>query len=144
MSCDETSQLGDLVYFQRGNNASPETFRTLGTVTGDLGSLSRSADTVPSNRRGPGHQGYKQFRKTMKDGGELTYTIESLPGHEDWDDLESDFENDICARNYRLIYPNGVKQNVPAICVGFEQTHASGELITAKIKLKVSGRPTRV
>lgn len=139
MSCNDNHGDGEHVYFQRGNGASPEQFETVGTVT-DMSGFKLSADTSENTKRGPSVT-FKTFRKGLIDAGDISVTIESVPGQADWDNLYSDVKNDKCPRNYRLVFPTATYQ-VAALAKEFEPTYEMGEAITAKWAGKVSGEPT--
>ncbi len=141
MSCDDNIESGQSVYLQRGDGASPEVFTTLATVI-DMDGFDLSADTNENTKRGPGVK-FKSYTKGLIDGGELSATIESVPGQPDWDLLEGDVKNDICARNFRLVFPTDTYE-IPALPTGFKPTYKMGETIRAEWKAKVSGEPTIV
>lgn len=119
------------------------TYVTIANVS-DISGPSRSREAIEVTAHDSPNQ-YREFVKGLKDGGEVTITINYDPGNTTHSALDADFEEDTL-RNYRVVVLPGEAD---------EATWAYSGLITAigdefpfddrmerEVTFKISGKPT--
>jgi len=150
------ARIGYRTKLQRSNGASPPEYYTVAEVRNVGGpSLSRDA---PEATNMDSDDGWKEFVKGLKDGGEVTFEVNLLPGsenddtpenlrlgHNATDGLLSDFNNDDTVDDWRLVFPGTgsppVSWDFAAILTGFETDEPVDDVMTGSCTLKVTGKP---
>lgn len=150
------ARIGYRTKLQRSNGASPPDYYTVAEVRNVGGpSLSRDA---PEATNMDSDDGYKEFVKGLKDGGEVSFEVNLLPGsenddtpgnlrlgHNATDGLLSDFANDDTIDSWRLVFPGPasppVSWDFDAILTAFETDEPVDDVMTGSCTLKVTGKP---
>lgn len=150
------ARIGYRTKLQRSNGASPPEYYTVAEVRNVGGpSLSRDA---PEATNMDSDDGWKEFVKGLKDGGEVSFEVNLLPGsenddtpanlrlgHNATDGLLSDFSNDDTVDDWRLVFPGTgsppVSWDFAAILTGFETDEPVDDVMTGSCTLKVTGKP---
>ena len=124
---------------------SPDSGTTYVTIAGvrDLNGPGRQKETVDVTTHDSPNR-YREFRSSLKDGGEVSFDIVYDP--EDAANqglLESDFEGS-AAQPYQLLFPttNGWAVRFNGEVVGHEITAPLEGALTATVTIKVDGKPT--
>jgi predicted secreted protein len=132
------------VEFAVGDAASPEVFTKVAEVL-SVGGPSLSRDT-PEATHTDSTAGYKEFIAGMKDGGEVTVTMNFLPADATQKlsgGLLGDFATDTLI-NYKITFPSSptVAWTFAGLMTGFEPDVPIDDRMTASVSFKVSGQPT--
>jgi len=90
---------------------------------------------------------WKEFRKALKDGGEVSLTIQYIPTnstHNAATGILSDFADDTTIRSWDLVFPDtaATTWTFSAIVTGFAPGPDREGKLSADVTLKVSGKPT--
>ena len=130
------------IQFQRGDGATPtEAFTTIAEVKDTEGpNMSRNTHDA-SHHGSPG--GYMEFIGGMRDGGEITFTLNWVPSDTGHAALRTDFDAN-ARRNYRLIYPDSGSETItfPGLVTELSPTAPVDGLLEADVTIKVCGQPT--
>ncbi len=110
--------------------------------------LSRDAPEA-TNMDSP--NGWKEFIKGLKDGGEVTFEVNYLPatentstrlGHNATDGVMADFGNDDTVDIWRVyISKFDIAMNFHGILTGFEMDAPVDDVLTASATFKITGEP---
>ena len=121
--------------FQRGDGGSPEVFSKIAEVKSIKGPSRKRGTIDVSNTDSTG--GYTEVIPGMKEGGQIQIDANFVPTDNTYQLIESDFENLIAPRNFRVLCPDGTKYTFGAFITGlsmtFETKSAMGVSITADI-----------
>lgn len=90
---------------------------------------------------------WREFIKSLKDGGEVTFQIiydPALGTHDAATGVLSDFEEDSVVPNWRLTFPDtgGTMWTFPGFLTGFNSQEPIDDKLAADITVKVAGAPT--
>lgn len=90
---------------------------------------------------------WREFRKTLKDGGEVKMTINHLPAnstHNAATGLLSDFANDSTNPTFTLVFPDtaATTWTFLGIITEFAPKSPIDDRMVAEITIKVAGQPT--
>lgn len=140
------ARIGHGVLFQRQNDDSPPTYDSIAEVTNVSGpSLSRETQDASHS---DSTERWRDFIAGMKDGGEVTVTMNFLPDHDTQkyatDGLLKDFDSN-SLRNYRITFPGDSPQvswTFAGLLTGWNPEVPVGETMTVTASFKVSGKPT--
>ncbi len=125
-----------------GDGGTTETFTTIAEVT-NISGPKLSVNTIDvTSHSSTG----KQFISGLKDGGEVTFTINFAPTgatHSRTSGLLKDYENRTL-RNFQLVFPDAgsTTWSFAALVTNFDAKMPVDGALTADVTLKVSGVPT--
>lgn len=74
----------------------------------------------------------------MKTPGELTLTLNFIPGNETYAEMKAEFDDEL-VRSRRIVFPNGVIMPFNAFITAFEPEAPSTEKLSATVKFQVVG-----
>ena len=126
-----------------GDGAGPEVFTTVAEVT-NIGGPSFSREAIETtNHSSPG--GYRQHIPGLRDGGEVTFTVNFMPAnatHDETDGMLGQFADDDI-HNWRLVYPITPARHwaFAAFITKFDTKAPVGDKLSADMTLKISGAP---
>jgi len=123
-----------------GDGATVEVFETIAEVA-DIGGPSFSRDSIDTtNHDSPG--GYKEGLPGLRDGGEVTFSINFMPENETHIAAIAQFDDDE-VHNWQLVYPiTPAKQwNFKGYITKFDTKAPVGDKLSADMTVKVSGKP---
>jgi len=124
------------IALQRSDMATTPVFTAIGNVT-NVGGPEMERDTYDVTAHDG--DGWKEFIGGLKDGGEVSLTVNYDPSKHD--DLVADFEDDV-PRDYKLVFPGGIGEwALKLILTGFSQEAPVDGKLSAELKFKVSGKP---
>lgn len=87
---------------------------------------------------------YREFTKGMKDGGEVTATINYRPGETTHQALDADFEEDALRAYQLVILPGDVDEHTWAFTAGISDISDEFPLddkMAREVTFKISGKP---
>lgn len=91
--------------------------------------------------------GYREFVKGLKDGGEVTATLNYNPGNSTHSQLDADFEED-ALRNYRItILPGEADEHswtFSGLITAIGDSFPVDDRMERDVTFKISGKPTYV
>ena len=131
-------------FLQKGDGGTPEVFTTIAEVLSISGPSLDSDQIDVTHQSGTGR--FRDYIQGLKDGGEITFEINYIPGnatHNATTGLLSNY-NDGLARNFRIRFPvtPAVDWVVSAFVKSFQPSSDVAEQLKASITLKVLGQPT--
>lgn len=90
---------------------------------------------------------WSEFIKGLKDGGEVSFDINYLPGnatHDASTGLLSDFANDSTIDTWAIVFPDpgNTTWSFPGFLTAFAPANPTDDAFTASVTLKVAGKPT--
>ena len=85
--------------------------------------------------------GYREFIPGLKDGGEVTFSINWIPG-EDTDVLLRTLHGNGQTRTHRITFPNTAKIEFSGWVKGFERAAPMDDRMTATVTVRVTGPST--
>ncbi len=132
------------VQFETGDGASPEVFTKVAEVL-SVGGPTVNRDVIEATHT-DSLDNYKEFLSGLTDGGEVTVTMNFLPGDGTQDEstgLMGDFLVQTL-RNYRIAFPTSpvVNWTFAAFLTGFEPDAPIDDRMTATATFKLSAKPT--
>ena len=134
-----TSGFGTLI--KAGDAASPEVFTTIAEVT-NLSGPSLTTETIDVTN----HSSASNFREkiaSLKDGGEVTFSINYLPANATHKDATGGILNDWknrTARNFQIVWSDSGSTTWPftGIVTGFTPTAPIDGALTADVTITIS------
>lgn len=117
----------------------------IGEVT-DISGPGLTRDTIEvTHHKSPGM--WREFIKGLKDGGEVTFTINFIPTlatHSVATGLVADFADDTDIADFAIIFPDvaGTTWSFPGIVSNFEPAQPVDAQLTSDVTIKVAGQPT--
>mgnify|MGYP006921333471 FL=1 len=141
---DELSSFG--TQLKIGDGATPETFASVLNV-GDIDGPDMSLDTEETTNHGSPN-GWDEHKGTILRGGEVSTKVWYVPGeatHDMETGLQADMINRV-KRNFQLVYPTDVPSGYAfsALVTGFKPGAPVKGVLTAELKLKISGEVTEI
>lgn len=128
--------------FLRGDGATPtEAFTAIAEVKDiDGPSMSREAHDA-STHGSPG--GYAEFVGGLRDGGDISFTLNLDPADTGFQDLRNDYE-DNAPHNYQIIFPDAGAETVtfPGLVTDFSFSAPVDGILELEVTIKVAGQPT--
>lgn len=123
-----------------GDGLTPENFTTIAEVT-DLGGPSFSRDSIDTTNH-DSSGGYKEAIPGLRDGGEVTFTVNFMPEDATHIAAIAQFDDDN-VHNWQVVYPitPSKKWDFAAFITKFDTKAPVGDKLSADITLKVSGKP---
>jgi predicted secreted protein len=110
----------------------------------DLSGPSRSREAIEVTAHDSPNQ-YREFVKGLKDGGEVTITINYDPGNSTHSALDADFEEDD-PRNYRIIVlPGDADEHTwtfSGLITSIGDEFPVDDRMEREVTFKISGKPT--
>jgi predicted secreted protein len=85
--------------------------------------------------------GYREFIGGLKDGGEVTFSINWIPGNPT-DVILRNLHASSAVRDHRITFPNGATMKFPGWIRGFERATPLDDRMTATITVRVAGDTT--
>lgn len=89
---------------------------------------------------------YKEFAKGLKDGGEVTITLNYDPGQSTHRDLDADFEEK-ALRDYQVVVlPGDANQltiQFKALCTTLSESYPIDDKMEMEATFRISGKPSR-
>jgi predicted secreted protein len=135
------ASIGFGTLFKTGDGASPEVFTEIAEVTG-VTPPNMARDTVDaSHEQSPG--AWREFIAGMKDGGEVSFDLNFIPGGTAAAALmaEYDLDGPDALKNRQVVFPDTSMFEFAAILTGFEPDAPLDDKMSAKVTFKVSGKP---
>lgn len=120
---------------------------TVAEVT-DIGGPGMSREDIDmTHHQSPNR--WREFAKGLKDGGEVTFTINYIPTnatHNVATGVLADFANDTTVDTWSLVFPDGgaTTWSFPGFITDFEPAAPIDDKLAADITIKISGAPTLV
>lgn len=129
--------------FKMGDGATPEIFTTVAEVF-DISGPSMSKDAIETTHHGSTN-GWREFISGLKDGGEVTLSMNFLPQNSTQDDstgVISQLSGDT-VDNYQVVLPDDDETTITfaAVVTAFEIAEPVDDRLTADATFKVSGQP---
>lgn len=119
------------------------TFAVIANVS-DLSGPSRSREAIEVTAHDSPNQ-YREFVKGLKDGGEVTLTLNYDPGNNTHKALDADFEEDEL-RAYQIIVLPGESDEhtwaITALITALGDAFPIDNRMEREVTLKISGKPT--
>lgn len=110
----------------------------------DLAGPSRSREAIEVTAHDSPHQ-YREFVKGLKDGGEVTLTLNYDPGESTHTALDADFEEDEL-RNYQIIVLPGEADEhtwtFSGLITDLSDSFPVDDRMEREVTFKISGKPT--
>lgn len=127
-----------------GDGAVSESFTAIAEVT-DIQGPSFSKEAIEVTNHGS-TDGWREYISGLKDGGEITLSLNWLPGavtHDESTGIMSKLYGDD-VDNYQLLLPDDdeTQINFAAVCTAFEGSEPIDNKLAADVTLKISGKPT--
>jgi predicted secreted protein len=132
-------QIGLGNFFQRESDDSSDGFATLAGFT-EISPPQYTRETQDITDTGDTN-GYRRFISGMRDAGEVSLSLNYVPGGDTEDQLLADLESDT-AHNYRLLFANGVTCDFSAFVTAVQPTGPMESKMTASVSVKITGKPT--
>lgn len=90
---------------------------------------------------------WREFRKTLKDGGEVKMSVNYLPANSTQNaatGLLSDFANDATNATFTMVFPDPANTtwSFPGIITEFAPKSPIDDRMAAEVTIKVAGQPT--
>ena len=123
---------------QRSDMAGSPTFTAIANVT-EIEGPEFERETIDVTAH-DSPNGYREWLGGLKDGGEVSLTVNYDPGDHDaiFDDL-----GDTVARDYKVVWPGGIGNwAFKAFLTGFSPSAPIDDKLSAELTLKVTGAPT--
>lgn len=138
------SQIGYGALFGIGDDGGPEAFPAMAEVE-SITPPSDNVDIVEATHLSSPNR-TKEFIKGLNDPGETSIEIHFLPGEAD-DDAIQILRTRTTPKNFRITFPAiapaaAVKWTFAGFLVGYEPSISAGELMTATLRIKVTGSYT--
>lgn len=131
-------QIGLGNYFQREADDSTDGFVTLGGFTQiDPPQQSRAVEDITDTGD---EDGYDRVISGLRSGGEVSLSLNFVPGGNTESQLQADLESDEL-HNYRILFKNGATVDFAGLVTGVQPTGPMASKMTASVTVKVSGRP---
>ncbi len=132
------------VQFKTGDGASPEVFTAVAEVL-SVGGPTINRDVIEATHT-DSLNNYKEFLSGLTDGGEVTVTMNFLPGDVTQDE-SSGIMGDFLVqtlRQYQIVFPTSpaVTWTFAAFITGFEPDAPIDDRMTSSATFKLSGKPT--
>lgn len=86
---------------------------------------------------------WREFIPGLRDPGEVSITMNFIPGGAGQDALLAAFQDDV-VRNYRVDFVGSENWDFAAYCIGFAPEVPLDAKMTATARFKLSGKPTYV
>lgn len=125
--------------FAAGDGGSPEVFSVFAEVTA-ITPPNMVRDTVDATHMASPEK-WREFIPGLRDPGEVSITMNFLPGGTDQDSIFAAISIDT-ATNYRITFPNAETWMFAAFCVGYAPEDPLDGKMTATARFKLSGKPT--
>lgn len=110
----------------------------------DLSGPSRSREAIEVTAHDSPNQ-YREFVKGLKDGGEITLTLNYNPANNTHSALDADFEEDTL-RNYRIIVLPGETDEhtwtLSGLITNLSDAFPIDDRMEREVTVKISGKPT--
>jgi predicted secreted protein len=134
------ASIGHGTLWKRGNGATPtEVFATVAEVTA-LSGPGMSKDTVDATHMESPDR-YREFISGLRDGGEVTVTLNLLAKGTAFTGALADF-NSNAGVNYEMLFTDGSKFALKGILTGFNPDMPLDDKMTLELTYKVTGKPT--
>lgn len=127
--------------FKRETNT-PGTFQVIGSVT-DISGPSREREAIEVTAHDSPDQ-YREFVKGLKDGGEVTITINYDPGVATHEALDDDFEEDDLRAYQVLIFPGTADEytwDFDGLITSIGDEFPHDDKMEREVTVKISGKP---
>jgi predicted secreted protein len=119
------------------------TYVTIANVS-DLSGPSRTRDAIEVTAHDSPNQ-YREFVKGLKDGGEVTLTVNYDPSNNTHSALDSDFEED-ALRAYQVVVLPGESDehtwSINGLITNLSDAFPIDDRMEREVTLKISGKPT--
>lgn len=125
--------------FSIGDGGGPEVFTAVAEVA-SITPPNVSRDTVDATHMGSTEK-WRDFVAGLRDPGEMSITINWIPGDSAHDALFAKFTSDT-ASNFKIVYPNSVADIFSALCVGISPEVPLDGKLSATVRFKLTGKPT--
>jgi predicted secreted protein len=132
------AKIGFGVLFKIGNAATPEVFTTVAEVT-NITPPGLARDSVDaSHEQSP--SAWREFIPGMKDGGEVSFDVNFVPGSATTLLLLAEMEAN--PGNKQIVWPTGEIMSFVGFMTGLEPDTPIDDKMVATATYKVSGQPT--
>ena len=132
------------VQFKTGDGASPEVFTAVAEVL-SVGGPTINRDVIEATHT-DSPDNYKEFLSGLTDGGEVTVTMNFLPGNTTQDESQGIMGDFLVQtlRNYQVVFPTSpaVTWTFAAFITAFEPDAPIDDRMTSTTTFKLSGKPT--
>lgn len=131
---------GNPVLLQLGDgNTGSETFDTIAEVLDiDGPNQTRAQIEVTSHSS----NGWREFIAGLRDGGDISFPINSVPTDATQQDLRALIDSGEAA-HFKIVYPNGYRDTFSAIVTDYGTKSPVDGAVTDEIKMKISGEIVR-
>ena len=130
---------GNGVLLKLGDGGTSEVFTTIAEVL-DIDGPNQTREQIEVTSHSSA--GWREYIAGLKDGGEVSFPINSVPSDQTQDDLLAMLESGEDA-NFKIVYPNGYRDTFAAIVTDWGTKSPVDGAVTEEIKLKISGAVTR-
>lgn len=131
--------IGHGTLWKRGNGATPtEVFTTVAEVTA-LSGPGMSKDTVDATHMESTDR-YREFISGLRDGGEVTVTLNLNAKGAAFSNALADFNADEPV-NYEMVFADGTEFAIAGILTGFNPDMPLDDKMTLELTYKVTGKP---
>jgi predicted secreted protein len=124
-----------------GDGGSPEVFSPFGELV-SLTPPPYSRDAVDSTHMQSDHK-FREFVPGLRDGGEMSFTINFIPG-DATSDLVAAHATDDTLTQWRMVFPNAEMWSFFAYLTGFAAEVPLDGKMSATVRVRVSGAPSWV
>jgi predicted secreted protein len=110
----------------------------------DLSGPSRTRDAIEVTAHDSPNQ-YREFVKGLKDGGEVTLTLNYDPAENTHSDLDADFEEDALRAYQIVVLPGEADEHtwsINGLITNLSDAFPIDDRMEREVTLKISGKPT--
>ena len=132
------AKIGHGSIFAIGDGGSPEVFTALAEVTALTGP-NMTKDSIDATHMASPER-YREFVGGLKDPGEVTVTMNFVPGGTDEDAIRALFDADVPG-NVRITWPGGEAWIMSAFCASHEFDAPLDDKMSATANFKLTGKP---
>ena len=132
------------IAFKIGDGGGPESFTTVAEVLDFNGPGLQGRTTEVTSH--DAQNAWAEFVGTIKDGGEITFTVNFVPAHgthNPTSGLLDDLQTQVL-RNFQVVFPDTATTTwlLSGVVTGFTPVAPVDGALTADVSVKISGEPT--
>lgn len=130
---------GNGVLLKLGDGGTSEVFDTIAEVL-DIDGPNQAREQIEVTSHSSA--GWREFIAGLRDGGEVSFPINSVPTDQTQIDLRALIDSGAAA-NFKIVYPNGYRDTFAGVVTDWGTKSPVDGAVTEEIKIKISGEITR-